>query len=78
VFPNPVVEQTFVQVISGVTSDITIQVMDYNGVVVFTESVSQAPLNYSTQINFSDKPSGIYLVRVTGVEGVKNQMLVKL
>lgn len=78
VFPNPVIEQTFVQVISGVSSDITIQVLDYNGVVVFMESVSQAPLNYSTQINFSDKPSGIYLVRVTGVEGVKNQMLVKL
>jgi hypothetical protein len=78
VFPNPVVEKTFVQVISGVTSDLLIQVTDYNGTEVFTESINEAPLNYSTEIDFSDKPSGIYLVRVTGVEGVKNAMLVKL
>jgi len=78
VFPNPVVEKTFVQVISGVTSDLLVQVTDYNGTEVFTESINEAPLNYSTEIDFSDKPSGIYLVRVTGVEGVKNAMLVKL
>jgi hypothetical protein len=78
VYPNPVSDQTFVQVISGVTSDITIEITDYNGVVIYTESVIDAPLNYSTQIDFSDKPSGIYLVRVTGIEGVKNGMLVKL
>jgi hypothetical protein len=77
-FPNPVTESAFVQVISGVTSDISIQVTDYNGVDVFTEVINQAPLNYSTQIDFSDRPSGIYLVRVTGVEGVKNGMLVKI
>jgi hypothetical protein len=77
-FPNPVVEKVFVQVISGVTSDISIRITDYNGLDVFSENISQAPLNYSTQIDFSDKPSGIYLVRVTGVEGVKNGMLVKL
>jgi hypothetical protein len=77
-YPNPVVESTFVQVISGVTSDLAIEVTDYNGVVVFSEIVNQAPLNYSAQIDFSDKPTGIYLVRVTGVEGVKNGMLVKL
>ena len=78
VYPNPVSESTFVQVISGVESDLMIEITDYNGVVVFTESVTQAPLNFSTQIDFSDKPSGVYLVRVTGVEGVKNGMLVKL
>jgi hypothetical protein len=78
IYPNPVMESTFVQVISGVTSDLIIEITDYNGGVVFSENVSQAPLNYSTQIDFSDKPSGIYLVRVTGVEGVKNGMLVKL
>jgi hypothetical protein len=77
-FPNPVSESAFVQVISGVTSDISIEVTDYNGVSVFSEFVGQAPLNYSIQIDFSDRPSGIYLVRVTGVEGVKNGMLVKL
>jgi hypothetical protein len=78
VYPNPVTESTFVQVISGVSSDLNIEISDYNGVVVFSENISQAPLNYSTQIDFSDRPSGIYLVRVTGVEGVKNSMLVKL
>jgi hypothetical protein len=78
IYPNPVVESTFVQVISGVTSDLIIEITDYNGIVIFSENVSQAPLNYSAQFDFSDKPSGIYLVRVTGVEGVKNGMLVKL
>jgi hypothetical protein len=77
-FPNPVIEKTFVQVISGVSSDVLIQVVDYNGIEVFSDRIIQAPLNYSTQIDFTDKPSGIYLVRVTGVEGVKNAMLVKL
>ena len=78
IYPNPVIESTFVQVISGVTSDLIIEITDYNGVVLFSENVSQAALNYSTQIDFSDEPSGVYLVRVTGVEGVKNGMLVKL
>jgi hypothetical protein len=78
IFPNPVTDQSFIQVISGVTSDVEILVTDYNGLVIFSERIVQAPLNYSTQLDFSDKPSGVYLVRVTGVEGVKNGMLVKL
>jgi hypothetical protein len=78
IFPNPVTDQTFIQVISGVTSDLEILVTDYNGLVIYSDRIVQAPLNYSTQLDFSDKPSGIYLVRVTGVEGVKNGMLVKL
>jgi hypothetical protein len=78
VYPNPVSDNTFIQVISGVQTNLSIAVLDYNGVVVYSENVPDAPLNYSTQIDFSDKPSGIYLVRVTGVEGVKNGMLVKL
>ena len=78
IFPNPVTDQTFIQVISGVTSDVEILVTDYNGLVIYSDRIVQAPLNYSTQLDFSDKPSGIYLVRVTGVEGVKNGMLVKL
>ena len=78
VYPNPVTDNTFIQVISGVQTNLSIAVLDYNGVVVYSENVPDAPLNYSTQIDFSDKPSGIYLVRVTGVEGVKNGMLVKL
>jgi hypothetical protein len=78
VFPNPVSDLAFIQVLSGVSSDITIQVTDYNGVELFAEFVPQAPLNYSVQVDLRDKPSGIYLVRVTGIEGVKNEMLVKL
>jgi len=78
VYPNPASDDVFVQVISGVSSNLVIEVSDYNGVVVHRESLVDAPLNYSTQIDFSDRPSGIYLVRVTGVEGVKNEMLVKL
>ena len=78
IFPNPVTDQTFIQVISGVTSDVEILVTDYNGLVIYSDRIVQAPLNNSTQLDFSDKPSGIYLVRVTGVEGVKNGMLVKL
>jgi hypothetical protein len=78
VYPNPAADNTFIQVISGVSSDLVIEVLDYNGVIVYSESVPVAPLNYSTQIDFSGQHSGIYLVRVTGVEGVKNAMLVKL
>jgi hypothetical protein len=78
VYPNPASDNTFIQVISGVSSDLVIEVLDYNCVIVYSESVPVAPLNYSTQIDFSDQHSGIYLVRVTGVEGVKNAMLVKL
>lgn len=78
VYPNPASDDVFVQVISGVRSNLLIEVTDYNGIVVHTESLNDAPLNYSTQINFIDRPSGIYLVRVTGIEGVKTGMLVKL
>jgi len=78
VYPNPASETVFIQVISGVQSAVLIEVTDYNGVVVYTESVMDAPLNYSTQVDLIGQPAGIYLVRVTGVEGVKNMMLVKL
>jgi len=77
VYPNPASDNVFVQVISGVRSNLRIDVTDYNGVIVYSESFMEAPLNYSTQINLIDHPSGIYLVRVTGIEGVKNGMLVK-
>lgn len=78
VYPNPANEFMFIQVISGVQSDITIDVYDYHGNSIYSEAIAQAPLNYSTQVNISDQPSGIYLVRVTGIDGVKNTMLVKL
>jgi len=78
VYPNPASENVFVQVLSGVKSNLLIELSDYNGVIVYTENIVEAPLNYSTQIDLTDKPTGIYLVRVTGIEGVKNGMLVKL
>lgn len=78
VFPNPADATTAIQVISGVTSDVRIDISDYNGISLYSEFVPQAPLNYSTQINMTAFPSGIYLVRVTGINETQHVMLVKL
>jgi hypothetical protein len=78
VFPNPAEYSTTVQVISGISSDLKIEITDYQGSVVYSEFVQQAPLNYSSLVNLETFTSGLYLVKVTGINGVQNTILVKL
>ena len=78
VFPNPASNSTTVQVLSGVNSDVSIEIFDYNGVVVYAEFVPDAPLNYSTQVSTVQFPTGLYVIRVTGINEVQHVTLAKL
>jgi Secretion system C-terminal sorting domain len=78
VYPNPAATYASVQVLSGVVSNVKIDILNYNGVVMYTESVFEAPLNYTRQVDMTDWPQGIYQVRVEGINGVQSSMLVKL
>jgi hypothetical protein len=78
VFPNPASNSATVQVLSGVNSDVSIEIFDYNGVVVYSEFIPDAPLNYSTQVNTVQFPTGLYVIRVTGINEVQHVTLAKL
>jgi hypothetical protein len=65
-------------VLSGVNSDVSIEIFDYNGVVVYAEFVPDAPLNYSTQVSTVQFPTGLYVIRVTGINEVQHVTLAKL
>jgi len=58
IFPNPVTDQLFFQLESGVHADYDLSIHTIAGQTVFQNKLSE-------QINVSDLVSGIYFVRIT-------------
>lgn len=78
VYPNPTNDLVYIRVISGESSNLDIEIFNYHGVRVFSNSLASAPLNYSVTVNTGDFNSGIYYVKVSGLNSVQTSMLVKL
>jgi hypothetical protein len=77
IYPNPVEDLLYLQVINGVSSQIECKVYSVYGVLQKQFKVENAPLNYSTSIDTSELESGIYQVRVTTSSGTKSLLFVR-
>jgi hypothetical protein len=78
VYPNPAQDELVLQVLSGATSDVEYVVYNYYGVEMLRRSVAQAPLNYVERLDVSGFTQGVYQVKVTGIDGDRNKLFVKL
>jgi hypothetical protein len=61
-YPNPNTGQF---TLSGLTQGMIVEVYDYTGRKISTINASDVTL----QVNISDQPNGIYLVRITDKDG---------
>jgi len=62
VYPNPVVDFTYVEFLTELTEDATIEVVDIRGRVLSTQVVSDGFRTY--RVSLADLPSGTYLIWV--------------
>ena len=78
VFPNPASESITLNVINGVSSDLTYTVYNSHGVVMIQNAVSNAPFNYSNEIDLTSISPGIYQMKVVTSLGEQHKLFVKL
>lgn len=78
IFPNPTDDNASIQVLSGIPTNVKIEVINQNGIVQFTSYVSNAPLNYTLELDADQIPAGVYFVQVTTDFDVQHKLLVRL
>ncbi len=78
VFPNPASDMMTLNVINGVTSDLTYIIYNSYGTILKQRTMSQAPLNFSDVIDLSDITPGMYSVKVMTDQGEQHKLFVRL
>jgi hypothetical protein len=68
-YPNPVMNQCWVDILLPARDDVTVDVFDVTGKVVYQEKLSGI-LTAALTIDLSDQPAGTYFLRVKMSEGV--------
>lgn len=77
-FPNPCQESITLNIVSGISTFIDFQIYNNQGTKVREGRTTESPLNYSTRVDMSNLPSGLYQVRVETLSGVQFKQFVKL
>lgn len=66
VYPNPVVNEAFVQMILTESAPVSIEVYDLLGKVVYNENLGTQPAGeFVNRMNFNDMANGLYLMNIT-------------
>ena len=78
VYPNPFDDYTTIHVISGVSTNLKIEVLNQHGTPLYTSSIENAPLNYIVQIGDEVPTPGVYFVRVITDFDQQHKLLVRL
>jgi hypothetical protein len=77
-YPNPTNNNVTLNVVNGVSSNLSYTIFNSYGVTMKTYSLPQAPLNYSEEISLEEFVPGIYDVKVTTDQGEQHKLFVKL
>lgn len=78
VYPNPTNGNITLNVINGVSSNLEYIVYNSYGVTMIQNSMVNAPLNYSSEIDMSGISPGIYQMKVLTDQGEQHKLFVKL
>lgn len=78
VYPNPTQNELVLQVLSGVPSNLEYAVYNYYGVEMARRAIAEAPLNFVERLDVSNFTQGVYQVKVSGVDGDRYKIFVKL
>ena len=79
IFPNPTNGQFSVQLLNVKAPTVTIQILTEEGMLVTQRSLNvNGSAILKTDFNLKGKASGIYIIKVIGVEGIKNRKLILL
>jgi len=77
VFPNPALGIIYIN-FKEYTGDIIINIVNTKGIVVFSEVVSPLSDNYLKQLDISDFPNGLYLLKINNNGKTFTERIVKL
>ncbi|MBC7652046.1 MAG: T9SS type A sorting domain-containing protein [Deinococcales bacterium] len=77
VYPNPVKETLFVQILSSKADKITVQVTDMQGKVLQQEDMQVGVGNVSLSVNAATLAKGTYVLLVKGSNGLQQKQFIK-
>jgi hypothetical protein len=76
VYPNPANQTISVKFELNGSSDVSVNLVDMNGRVVFNKSISGKIAKYQDTISLADLANGIYTLQVTTVNGISTEKVV--
>jgi hypothetical protein len=76
VYPNPANQTISVKFELNGSSNVTVNLVDMNGRVVFNKSISGKIAKYQDTISLADLANGIYTLQVTTVNGISTEKVV--
>lgn len=77
VYPNPATNVITIAASLGKSQNVTLNIFDMNGKLVYTISQINADANYSNSINLDGFASGVYMVQLVTNNGSVQQRIVK-
>jgi hypothetical protein len=76
VYPNPANTLLNVNVDLKTATNVDVNLIDINGKVVFSKSISDKILKYQDAISLIDFANGVYTLQITTKNGIKSEKVV--
>ena len=77
IYPNPTSDQFVINGYTRQADNLRVRILNSEGRMIQEEKWNQSAGSYVRQINISKFPAGIYLVEVSGADGIQKSKLVK-
>lgn len=77
IYPNPVEDQLNIQIKHSAKGAIEFQIINLNGKIIKTQKAYSLINSYESEMNLSELPDGIYIIRVQLESGIYNTKFIK-
>jgi hypothetical protein len=77
VYPNPVADKVFISINSNAAAQATIAIYDLRGQLITSKAIDLAPGQNQFDLNITDKPKGMYIIKILGIEGLPTYSILK-
>jgi Secretion system C-terminal sorting domain len=77
IYPNPVIDNVYISINSNAAAQATIAIYDLRGQLITGKAIDLAPGQNQFELNITDKPKGIYLIKILGLDGLPTYSILK-
>jgi len=77
VYPNPATDQVFISINSNAAAQAVIALYGVSGQLIAGKAIDLAPGRNQFELNIADKPKGIYIIKVLGLDGLPTYSILK-
>jgi hypothetical protein len=77
VYPNPAVDELHIVINSNGNTQATIVIYDLRGQLITSKPIQLAPGQNQFTLNITDKPKGMYIMKIIGLDGLPTYSILK-